>query len=93
MHTNRTKPTLPERLLILDTSADPARWVIATVTLDTDTREAVMTPDGRRYDDWPAVTDWAREQVGQKVCLVPAAAIVWRVDAPAVPKSQTVTEP
>jgi hypothetical protein len=66
------------RLLILDTSSDPPRWLIVSVTLDTDTRPAHMA--GSRYTDWAEVTAWCRQQVGPKVALIPAAAMVWRID-------------
>jgi hypothetical protein len=68
----------PERLLILDTSSMPARWLVVSVTLDTDTRPAHMT--GSRYTDWPEVTAWCREQIGPTTSLIPAAAMVWRID-------------
>jgi hypothetical protein len=67
----------PERLLILDTSASPPRWVIASVTIDSDTRPAEMA--GSRYADWAEVTAWCREQVGPTASLTPAAAMVWRI--------------
>jgi hypothetical protein len=43
-------------------------------------RAAVMLTNGRRYGDWPAVTEWVRGQVGSHVRLVPITGIVWRID-------------
>ena len=68
----------PWRLLILDSSPDDPKWLLATVTLPSDVRPAVM--QGRRYSDWPEVTDWVGRQVGAKPSLVPISAVVWRVD-------------
>jgi hypothetical protein len=68
----------PWRILILDTSPDDPIWIIATVTVPSDVRPAVM--EGRRYADWPAVTEWVRGQVGSRVRLVPLTAVVWRID-------------
>jgi hypothetical protein len=70
----------PWRVLILDRSGDDPKWIIATVSLSSDVRAAQMEPGGRRYADWPDVTRWVRDQVGQRARLVPVAAIVWRID-------------
>jgi hypothetical protein len=56
-------------------------WIIATVSLSSDVRAAEMEPGGRRYAGWPDVVQWVRGRVGQRVRLVPVAAIVWRIDA------------
>ena len=48
--------------------------------VSSDVRVAQMEPGGRRYADWPDVTRWVRDQVGQRARLVPVAAIVWRID-------------
>lgn len=50
------------------------------MTAPSDVRAAVMLTNGRRYGDWPAVTEWVRGQVGSRVRLVPVTAIVWRID-------------
>jgi hypothetical protein len=50
------------------------------VSLSSDVRAAEMQPGGRRFVGWPDVTQWVRDQVGQRVRLVPVAAIVWRID-------------
>jgi hypothetical protein len=67
------------RLLVLDTSdPDDPRWLLCTVGQAAgDVRPAVM--EGRRYADWPAVTEWVREQVGE-AALVPLTAIVWGIE-------------
>jgi hypothetical protein len=70
----------PWRVLILDPSGDDPKWIIATVTAPSDVRAAVMLTNGRRYGDWPAVTEWVRGQVGSRVRLVPLTAVVWRID-------------
>jgi hypothetical protein len=72
--------TGPWRVLVFDRSDDDPKWIIATVSLSSDVRAAEMQPGGRRYADWPDVTQWVRDQVGQRVRLVPVAAIVWRID-------------
>ena len=73
-------PGAPWRVLILDPSGDDPKWIIATVTAPSDVRAAVMLANGRRYGDWPAVTEWVRGQVGSRVRLVPLTAVVWRID-------------
>jgi hypothetical protein len=69
------------RLLVLDTSdPDDARWLIASVTLPTDVKPAVM--EGRKYTGWPQVVAWVREQVAGagQVSITPLTAMCWRVD-------------
>jgi hypothetical protein len=39
-----------------------------------------MEPGGWRYIGWPGVTQWVRNQVGQRVRLVPVSATLWRLD-------------
>jgi hypothetical protein len=73
-------PAAPWRVLILDPSGDDPKWIIATVTAPSDVRAAVMLANGRRYGDWPAVTEWVRGQLGSRVRLVPLTAVVWRID-------------
>jgi len=68
------------RYLVLDTSGDDPRWMIASISVPSDVRPAVMTASGRRYEDCADVTDWCRDQVGLTVSLVPVAASVWRID-------------
>ena len=77
---NPSTPALPGpwRMLILDSSGDDPKWLIATVTLGTDVRAAEMR--NGRYTDWQDVTAWVRDQIGQRIRLVPVAAIVWRID-------------
>ena len=70
----------PWRMLILDASKDDPKWLIATITMETDVRPAVMEASGSRYRDWPEVTAWVRQQVGGSVTLVPVSAVAWRVD-------------
>jgi hypothetical protein len=67
----------PWRMLILDSSGDDPKWLLATVTLSSDVRPAVV--ENGRYQDWPAVTEWVRGQVGRPVSLVPVSAVAWRV--------------
>jgi hypothetical protein len=69
----------PWRLLILDAAPDDPVWLIATVSASSDVRAAIMEVGGRRYADWPQVTEWVRAQVGQRVQLTPASAMVWRI--------------
>jgi hypothetical protein len=71
----------PWRVLILDRSDDDPKWIIATVSLSSDVRAAEMEPGGRRYAGWPDVTQWVRDQVGQRLRLVPLSATVWLIDA------------
>lgn len=70
----------PQRILVLDASAQQPRWILCTVSVPSDVRPAVMAPGGRRYADWAAVNEWVRDQVGRPVSLVPVAAMAWRVD-------------
>jgi hypothetical protein len=72
--------------LDLADSDDPL-WVLATVTLSEDVREAEMEPGGLRYAGWPAVTQWVRGRIGQRARLVPVSATVWRIDAEGVNRS------
>jgi hypothetical protein len=71
---------MPWRVLILDASPDDPVWLLATVTIASDVRPAVLEAGGRRYADWPEVTAWVREQVGGNVSLVPVGGTVWRVE-------------
>ena len=70
----------PWRILILDTSGDDPKWMLATVTLPSDIHPAEMEPGARRYKNWPDVVAWVTHQAGHRVNLVPIAAVVWRVD-------------
>jgi hypothetical protein len=70
----------PWSILVFDRSGDDPKWIIATVSLSSDVRAAEMQPGGRCYAGWPNVTQWVSNQVGQRVRLVPIAAIVWRID-------------
>jgi hypothetical protein len=70
----------PWRLLILDSTPDDPKWLLATVTLAADVRPAVMDASGRRYQDWPGVCEWVAGLVGRRVSLVPVSAVAWRVD-------------
>ena len=69
---------MPWRLLILDSTPDDPKWLLATITMSSDVRPAAM--EGSHYADWPEVTAWVGGQAGSKVSLTPLAAIVWRVD-------------
>ena len=71
----------PWRVLVFDRSGDDPKWIIATVAVSSDVRAAEMKPGGRRYAGWPDVKEWVRGRIGQRVRLVPVAAIVWRIDA------------
>lgn len=69
----------PWRLLILDVSdQDDPVWVIATVSLASDVRPAVINGAGR-YEDWPGTAGWVEAQAGGPVSLVPVSAIVWHI--------------
>jgi hypothetical protein len=68
----------PWRVLILDASPADPKWLLATISLPSDVRPAVM--DGPRYTGWAEVAEWVRHQAGGNVSLVPIAATAWRVD-------------
>jgi hypothetical protein len=70
----------PWQVLVLDPSGDDPKWLILTVNEGSDVRAAVMDAGRRRYTDWPAVAEWVRDRVGQRVRLVPVAATGWRID-------------
>lgn len=72
---------LPWRVLILDSSVDDPKWLLATVTLESDVRAAAMDRGSGRYRDWADVVEWVREQVtgSGQVSLVPISAVVWQV--------------
>ena len=70
---------MSEEVLILDRSGDDPKWIIATVSVSSDVRAAEMEPGGRRYAGWPDVAEWVRDRIGQRIRLVPVAAIVWRI--------------
>jgi hypothetical protein len=74
-------PGAPWRVLVLDRSGDDPKWIIATVSVPSDVRAAEMEPGGWRYADWPEITRWVRDQVGQRARLVPLSATVWLIDA------------
>jgi hypothetical protein len=38
-----------------------------------------LADSGRRYADWSAVMEWVHAQVGSRVQLTPASAMVWRI--------------
>jgi len=67
------------RLLLFDSSNEDPKWIIVSVSLASDVRPALMA--GRKFSDWPQVTDWVRHQVGAaRVSLVPVAVACWRID-------------
>lgn len=71
----------PWRILLLDRDPADPKWLIATVSLSSDTAPAVLATDGR-YTGWEAVTEWVRLTLGRSdVALVPLAGVLaWRVD-------------
>jgi hypothetical protein len=70
----------PWRVLILDRDPDDPRWILATVTLSSDVRHAVLDAAGR-YVGWADAVAWAESTVGRPVALVPVHdALAWRVD-------------
>jgi hypothetical protein len=68
------------RLLILDrTDPDDPRWLIVTVTRDTDVLPAQLDAGGR-YLNWPAVTQWASARLGEQVELTPVTEpLAWTI--------------
>ena len=62
----------PWRVLILDRDPEDPRWLMATVTLPSDVRPAVLDA-ADRYIDWPDVTAWVAAEAGRLVRLVPVA--------------------
>lgn len=73
--------TGPWRVLILDRDPDDPRWLLATVTLASDVRPALLDTAGR-YTDWAEVTAWVRDQLGHEAVLVPVHdALAWTVSA------------
>jgi hypothetical protein len=70
----------PWRILLLDRDPADPKWLLATVTLPTDVRPAVLDPVGR-YSRWAEVTAWVHGQLGHAVDLVPVHdGLAWRVD-------------
>jgi hypothetical protein len=72
-----TAPSMPWRVLVLDASGDDPVWLLASVTIASDVRPAIM--EGRRYADWTEVTAWVRHQAGRQISLIPVTGMVWRV--------------
>jgi hypothetical protein len=73
--------TGPWRVLMLDRDPDDPRWLLATVTLPSDVRPAVLDAAGR-YTDWAEVTAWVRGQLGHASVLLPVHdALAWTVTA------------
>jgi len=92
MATGNPTDRAPWRVLVLDRSGDDPKWIIATVSLPSDVRAAEMEPGGWRYVGWPDVSQWVCDQVGQRVRLVPVAAIVWRIDLEGGRRVLTIAE-
>lgn len=70
----------PWRVLLLDRDPGDPRWVLASVTLDTDVRPARLDSVGG-YLDWAATTRWVEAQIGGRVALVPVHdPLAWRID-------------
>jgi hypothetical protein len=69
----------PWRVVILDTTPDDPKWLLATITMPSDVRPARLDGAGR-YLDWDEAVKWVSAQVGWPVRLVPVSAVAWRVD-------------
>lgn len=68
------------RLVILDRDPADPKWLLATITLPSDVRPAVLDTAGR-YTGWQAITRWVSEMTGRPAALVPVQdALAWRVD-------------
>jgi hypothetical protein len=73
--------TGPWRVLLLDRDPEDPRWLLATVTLASDVRPAVLDAAGR-FTDWAEVTAWMQGQLGHAAVLVPVHdALAWTVSA------------
>ncbi len=69
----------PWRLLVLDRDPEDPKWVLCTVSLESDVRPAVLDAAGR-YQDWAEVTEWAKLQAGGSVSLDSVHdALAWEV--------------
>jgi hypothetical protein len=70
----------PWRILILDRDLEDPKWVLATVTIPSDVRPAVLDAAGIQTGE-RAAADWVAQLTGHPVILVPiAGAQAWRVD-------------
>ncbi len=70
----------PWRILILDRDRDDPKWILATVTIPSDVRPALLDGAGANASGQAAAA-WVSALTGRPVTLVPIpGALVWRVD-------------
>ena len=58
----------PWRVLLLDRTPGDPKWLLLTVTLDSDVRAAQLDKVGR-FTDWPPIVEWVSQQVGNSAQL------------------------
>ncbi len=70
----------PWRILILDRDPDDPKWILATVTLPSDVRPALLDAAGGNAGGQAAAA-WVAGLTGRPVTLVPIHDVLaWRVD-------------
>jgi hypothetical protein len=75
-----TPLSAPWRLLLLDRDPRDPKWMLATVTMPTDVRPAVLDADGR-YQDWADTLRWVNGKFPGAVSLAPVTSpAAWAVD-------------
>jgi hypothetical protein len=76
---NPTPNTGLWRLLVLDRDPADPKWLLATITLASDVRPALLDT-ARCYPDLQAAAEWVAASVGRKVQLTPVLnALAWHV--------------
>jgi hypothetical protein len=72
--------TGPWRILVLDRDPDDPKWILATVTLPSDVRPALLDAAGTRAGERAAAA-WVSGLTGRPVVVMPIHdALAWRVD-------------
>jgi hypothetical protein len=81
MSESSTTTTGPWRVLVLDRSADDAKWILAVVASPSDVRPAELGPGGV-FAALPEIGAWVAAASGlHSAALTPMhCALAWRVD-------------